>query len=206
MTERAHMSLAADLERTLARMEGALAEAAAAAAALRELAPRITGIDSLLRQLEAALSGTAGTETPGAAPLQPASYSRPTLVVPGTHGLGLNGMPSQQPAPGVAVASPVLPELAPAPNGAAEASTSFKMVFESDGEPLDLRAVDDALTAHPAVRDVALLDYDGRRATLKVWISASASLEDVQRTLREQTSLRCSPAARVTIVALGDVA
>ncbi len=48
---------------------------------------------------------------------------------------------------------------------------------------LDLKAVDGALNENPAVVDVALLDYDGRHATLKLWISGAADPQGVQEKL-----------------------
>ncbi len=66
--------------------------------------------------------------------------------------------------------------------------------------------MDDAVSEHPAVRDVALLDYDGRKATLKVWIDGSASSSDVQSTLVERSAQLFGAGNDVTIVALEDAA
>ena len=66
--------------------------------------------------------------------------------------------------------------------------------------------MDDAVSEHPAVRDVALLDYDGHRATLKVWIGPEASPSDVQDALKERASSLFSAEQDVTIVALEDAA
>lgn len=83
--------------------------------------------------------------------------------------------------------------------------TCFRLEFESRPGPLDLRTVDDAVSEHPAVRDVALLDYDGRRATLKVWITSAARPGDVQRALSERAA-QIFVGNDITIVALEDVA
>ena len=48
------------------------------------------------------------------------------------------------------------------------------MAVTSKGGSLDLKAVDSSVNENPAVVDVALLDYDGRQATLKLWINQSA--------------------------------
>jgi hypothetical protein len=82
----------------------------------------------------------------------------------------------------------------------------FRLEFESQPGPLDLRTVDDAVSEHPAVRDVALLDYDGHRATLKVWISSDASPSDVQDALKARAASLFSAEQDVTIVALEDAA
>lgn len=55
-------------------------------------------------------------------------------------------------------------------------------VERSDG-PLDLRAVDRPVSGHPEVADVALLDYDGRRARLKIWTRAAADAREVSEAL-----------------------
>jgi hypothetical protein len=96
---------------------------------------------------------------------------------------------------------------APFPNPADDAGvTCFRLEFESKPGPLDLRKVDDAVGEHPAVRDVALLDYDGRRATLKVWIAATSTPADVQNALRRRTAELFAPGHDITIIALEDVA
>lgn len=87
-----------------------------------------------------------------------------------------------------------------------EELTSFRLKFESHAGPLDLRAVDDAVGEHPAVRDVALLDYDGRRATLKVWIAAAASVADVRQMLADRVGQIIGNGGDVSIIALEDVA
>ncbi|MDP2671281.1 MAG: hypothetical protein Q8P13_02350 [bacterium] len=47
----------------------------------------------------------------------------------------------------------------------------FRLQIKSNsGKPIDLTIVDDTIGAHPAVRDLALVDYDGFKAVLKVWI------------------------------------
>jgi hypothetical protein len=120
--------------------------------------------------------------------LPAASFGRPVLLAP----------------------TPITPTGAPVPVASVpargEALTTFQLAFESSGNPLDLRAVDEAVNAHPAVRDVALIDYDGHRATLKVWISAAARPSDVQDTLRERASQLFPAGAGVSVLALDGVA
>jgi hypothetical protein len=95
----------------------------------------------------------------------------------------------------------------PFPNPADGAGvTCFRLEFESNPGPLDLRKVDDAVGEHPAVRDVALLDYDGRRATLKVWIAATSTPADVQNALKQRVTQLFPSGHDITIVALEDVA
>ena len=84
--------------------------------------------------------------------------------------------------------------------------TSFRLEFESKPGPLDLRAVDDAVSEHHAVKDVALIDYDGKKATLKVWIDESATPHDVQNALLEKAASLFGPENEVTVVAIEDQA
>ena len=140
---------------------------------------------------------------------QPAAYTRPTLVAPSA---------ATRPAHPRASARRNLPRRPRQPPSSsprrlestrrAEALglTCFRLEFESRPGPLDLRTVDDAVSEHPAVRDVALLDYDGRKATLKVWIDGSASSSDVQSTLVERSAQLFGAGNDVTIVALEDAA
>lgn len=110
-----------------------------------------------------------------------------------------------EPLPPPAVSAPE-PAIVEPVEARVEELTCFRLEFESRPGPLDLRTVDDAVSEHPAVRDVALLDYDGRKATLKVWITSMASPADVQRALSERAGKIFASGNDVTIVALEDVA
>jgi hypothetical protein len=75
----------------------------------------------------------------------------------------------------------------------------FVEVERSDG-PLDLRAVDRPVSGHPGVADVALLDYDGRRARFKIWTRSPDDVPQLGAAL--EGSIRESLAAgqgRVTV-------
>ena len=219
MTTQGQPTLAIELQVALDQLEQGLRQAADATAALAALAPRIAGIDALIGQIERAIgSGRTGQQAAAveiaAPPPAPAVvYSRPTLVVPGALHIANGQAPTgdtpsgdtiTEPSP-EPVEVPQIPVMQPA-SADGEKLTSFRLAFESTPGPLDLRAVDDALSAHPAVRDVALLDYDGHKATLKVWVTASARPTDIEASLREQTPGLFSSDAVVSIVALTDVA
>jgi hypothetical protein len=62
-------------------------------------------------------------------------------------------------------------------------SHRLRMSIVSKAGSLDLKAVDGAVNENPAVVDVALLDYDGRHATLKLWVSGGADPDGVQESL-----------------------
>ncbi|HEU5321023.1 MAG TPA: hypothetical protein VFX28_09480 [Methylomirabilota bacterium] len=201
-----------ELDDAVTDLNAALQRAAEAAAAIGALARRVSAIGALFDELEAVVRS--GRQQIGlgdilTAPERQASVTRPTLVVPGAAPAGWAPEPQPSAEPGAPETAPAAIEPAPGPAFApatpAEQRMSFRLTFESQQGPLDLRVVDEAVGEHPAVRDVALLDYDGRRATLKVWIDAGVSPETVQDELRER-----APAifvdGDVTIVALEDVA
>ena len=199
--------LARELTQAIDELETALHRTTEAAARIRELVPRVAAFSSLLDELEGVILsrrqelGDIGAE-------QPVSYSRPTLVVPNSTAHAPTAWapkaavpPTEQPWETPATAEP--PETQQAGD---ETLTSFRLEFYSQPGPLDLRAVDEAVGEHPAVRDVALLDYDGRRATLKVWIEASASPADVQASLQERAQQLFGTENDVSIAALEDAA
>jgi hypothetical protein len=149
----------------------------------------------------------AGTPEP-----QPWPSSTRDAAVPApaalSHAPAAFAAPSSFTAPAPAAATPEKGEgprirAVPAAN---EPLTSFRLEFESSPGPLDLRAVDEAISEHPDVRDVALLDYDGRRATLKVWIIATASVAEVQQALTSSAAQLAGPGGDISIIALEDVA
>ena len=56
------------------------------------------------------------------------------------------------------------------------------------------------------MKDVALIDYDGKKATLKVWIDESATPNDVRNALAEKATSLFGPENEVTVVATEDQA
>ncbi|MDP9237825.1 MAG: hypothetical protein M3P30_10620 [Chloroflexota bacterium] len=219
------------LAEALDDLAAALKQASEAAATIRNIAPQIAATGSVLQEIEALLrAGGPEAGSPGEAPGQPGSYKRPTLVVPAASVQRPRSLAKRKPeaAPGTveqtsdngyqanarlaeqdesAAAEATGGTAAAFPSAADDPGVScFRLEFESVGGPLDLRAIDDAVTQHPAVRDVALLDYDGRRAMLKVWITAGSSPADVQSDLKERIPQLLAPGTEVRVVALEDVA
>lgn len=213
-----------DLERELSQalddLQASLRRASEATAAIKGLLPRLAAAGSLFDEIESLIR--AGRERIGVSPGAPeTTYARPTLVVPSpstprptpvlqpSNTFGAPAETRPEPEPGVAAAAPAQAEAAaafPPQAGSQGGLVSFRLEFESNPGPLDLRTVDDAVSEHPAVRDVALLDYDGRRATLKVWIIDTASPAEVQDALKERAANLFGSGHEVTIVALEDVA
>jgi hypothetical protein len=193
-----------ELSEALDELQSALHRASDATGAIKGLLPRLAAAGALFDEIETLIRAGRERIGVGGDPAATAQYVRPTLVVPTP--------PAARPAPVLqpssTFATPATPEEAPAPlPGAQEPGVaSFRLEFDSQNGPLDLRTVDDAVGEHPAVRDVALLDYDGRRATLKVWIVETASPAEVQEALQARAEQLFGPANEVTIVALEDAA
>ena len=210
---------AEELGAAIRELEESLRHAAEAAARIKAALPRFERMSAAFGELESIIeAGRRAAAASSSPPLTPiGAPSRPKLVVPDA---------PAAPAPRAARPkleataaggetldifrdpAPTAPDVEPlagiGTNG--DELTSFRLEFESNPGPLDLRAVDDAISEHPAVQDVALLDYDGRRATLKVWITATASVADVQQALTERAEKIASDGSAISIVALEDVA
>jgi hypothetical protein len=216
----ARPGLARDLAAAAEELDAALRRAQDAAQKLAALAPRVEAITAGFAQLETlvetARGGFAGAEKPvhDDAPW----YSRPTLVIPGAQPPASPRAPlppiDDTTASSRIAASAFVPREEPEPSSvdaapglAQQALTSFRIEFESSIGPLDLRRVDEAVSDHPAVRDVALLDYDGRKATLKVWITRDATPAEIERALIDNASQLFADAAHhISIAALDEVA
>lgn len=64
-----------------------------------------------------------------------------------------------------------------------ETSRCLRLGVASKSGNLDLKEVDGSVNENPSVIDVALLDYDGRAATLKLWINDAADPTNVREAL-----------------------
>jgi hypothetical protein len=179
-----HTGLERDLTQAIDELEQSLEQAAAAAGRLRAALPRIAASSTLLDQLEEIVRS--GREQLGAAPARqpaapaPSPFPSQRAEAPPPP-IVEQAAPPPPPTPITQAAAPPVAETPAPATGAADAGTvTFRLQFQSRPGPLDLRAVDEAVSEHPDVRDVALLDYDGHRATLKVWADASADIGSVQ--------------------------
>lgn len=207
-----------ELTSALEDLRTALQRAHDATAELQRIVPRVAQIGGLFEELATVINS--GRQQLSTAPAAGA-YSRPTLLVPSAQRQEPTPVPQmsqedpwtqlaeswntttpdqERPTTADAVATtPTSPQ--PAVN-----LISFRLEFESKPGPLDLRAVDDAVSEHPAVRDVALIDYDGRKATLKVWIEDTATPAEVHTALVQKAIETFGPDNEVTVIALEDAA
>lgn len=196
-----------ELTDALEDLRTSLQRAADATASIQRLVPRVAQIGSLFDELASVINTgrqqlgiqgaaiTRPTLLPSATPSPVQPQSDPWTQLSDTWGAKDDGAGTQSAAQ----------EVSPTPVSTASL-VSFRLEFESKPGPLDLRAVDDAVSEHPAVRDVALLDYDGRKATLKVWIADDATPTDVRTALSSQATSLFGPDNEVTVVAIEDAA
>jgi hypothetical protein len=203
--------LSGELNDALRELEEALERAGSAGARIQSLLPNVSRMSAVFDELEAIID--AAKHNGGA----PATRPRPTLVVPAAapkRTKRAQPIAEISPAPETELSDEwridVSPPAPDSPATAPDAATSeplvtFRLELESNPGPLDLRAVDEAVNQHPFVRDVALLDYDGRRATLKVWVSATTTAAEVQESLAARAST-LGNGSDVSVVALEDVA
>ena len=193
--DRTH-SIEQDLNESLEELRIALQHAADATANLQRIVPRVSQIGTFFDEIASVVN--TGRQQLGIVE-SGATFTRPTLV------------PTSTPAPALKNDDPwtSLAETwgsdTPAPATTQPASTvaltCFRLEFESKPGPLDLRSVDDAVGEHPAVRDVALLDYDGRKATLKVWIEQGTDPATVRDSLIEKATILFGSENDVTVTA-----
>ena len=210
-----------ELKQALDGLQDALGHASDAVASIRSLAPRVRSLNEIFDQIETAVAEgrrqIAGASAAISEGETASSFGRPTLVVPSASATPAAAKAWEPASPATsswAIESSEPSTLLDASQRSAQPSfasgsselVSFRLEFESRPGPLDLRAVDDAISEHPSVRDIALLDYDGHRATLKVWIEATASPSGIQDAIRTKVQSIFSSENDVTVVALEDAA
>lgn len=195
-----------DFNESLEELRIALQHAADATASLQRIVPRVAQIGTFFDEIANVVN--TGRQQLGIAE-SGATYSRPTIVPSSTPAPDLkNDDPWTSLAQTWGNDSPSTPAPVTTPPAAASTVaptsvglTCFRLEFESKPGPLDLRSVDDAVGEHPAVRDVALLDYDGRKATLKVWIEQGTDPATVRDSLVEKATTLFGADNDVTVTA-----
>ena len=224
------LGLEEELRKAFDGLHEAVARATEASNALDALATRVHAISDVFDQIEAAVREGRRQIAGASATLSPPSpaITRPTLVVPEAPAatepetftfaapepepaIGTSELPrASEPAAvqdfGAATETRETEPEAPPRSERREELLSFRLEFESRPGPLDLRAVDDAISEHPGVRDIALLDYDGHRATLKVWVAGGMSPIEIQQAIREQVARLFPPGNDISVIALEDAA
>jgi len=140
-------------------LEASLQQAGQALSAIRSLLPQIAAVSAVMGEMEATMARARRQLTGSGEP--------PAQVSPSLRELrSVVSQPPVEEAPGVPV---VEEEPVEAPT-LGQPRCLLLEVRTKEGS-LDLKAVDGSVSGHDAVVDIALLDYDGRRAALKIWIS-----------------------------------
>lgn len=199
---------ASELDTALNQLELALVDAGRSVAVVRRNAAQLMSLVDVVRELELAVSRARETlaaapsltitgqvspqplrPTPQAEPQPPikpyappeASYAPPAPVAqPETSyeppAAEPERMPEEQPPFAYAAEEP-------AGDASQPVSHCLLLNVASRSGSLDLKAVDGSVNENPAVVDVALLDYDGRKASLKLWINGAADPAGVRDAL-----------------------
>ena len=175
-----------ELEDALTALDAALEDAARSVAAIRGNIARVGVLEAKVQEMEAAIArarrdlslpSTAGARAQPSPQLHAVPSSESALPVEGdATGEGQAGVADVQAEP---VATPASSEA----ELDSQSANCLRLGVSSKSGSLDLKAVDGAVNEVPAVADVALLDYDGRQATLKLWINGSANPDEVQESL-----------------------
>jgi hypothetical protein len=181
--------LVSELETALARLESALTDAGRAIVTIRNCVPQISALVEVVNTMESAMSfarqrlGGSSAEA-----LLHAVPQQPTLPEP-----VLQAQPEPEPESE--------PEPEPEPEAQPVVVTTggptqycLRLHISSKAGALDLKAVDNAVNEQQAVTDVALIDYDGRQATLRVWISGTGDAEATRKALGESLRSRLGDA------------
>ncbi len=178
-------SLGQELEEALAQLEEGLSQAADGVRRLQAMAPRIGSLEGVLSAVQTALAtGIAARPAPEALPdttappPEPESEPAPDLPTASDETWSAPEADAGLPAEGS-------PE-EPAAEAPGQGARCYLLNVESVGGSLDLRTVDQPIAEDPNVLDVALLDYDGKRATLKVWLSEDGDPSVIRDELEER--------------------
>ncbi len=162
-----------ELDAALATLESALAAAGGAVAVIRDALPQVAALAAGVGEMEAAMARVRQQlgASSGAPPLR-------------------SVQPQDTPPQDTPAASPEPDEPRPSveedqTEAGGRVSHCLRLDVSTRASSLDLKAVDGSVNENSAVVDVALLDYDGRHATLKIWIEASADPNAVREALLE---------------------
>ena len=159
-------SLANEVDAALSMLESALTDARRAVDVIRASLSQIAGLERRVREMEAAMSRALESLS---APLEPGTRS---AAVSQIRPVPIDDTREQEQA------SPSTAERSAAP-----VSNCLRLTVQSKSGSLDLKAVDGAVNENPDVVDVALLDYDGHQATLKLWVNPATDAAAVRDAL-----------------------
>jgi hypothetical protein len=177
-----------NLDNALEQLETSLAEAGRSLSIVRHNVTQLASLIDVVHEMEDMMNkarANLGMESivtsaqPALRPVpQPETFFQPVpdpiAAVP-----KIEEVPTPEPQPdSVEIQTEPEPEQAVpaslAQGSGEQTSHCLRLGVASKAGSLDLKAVDGSVNENPAVVDVALLDYDGRKATLKLWINGAA--------------------------------
>lgn len=182
-----------ELDEALSTLDIALLEAGRSVSIVRKSMTRVFDLAEQAGEMEAAI---VRAREQLAVTLQGDSTATPLRAVPTREQAGLkeedsNAAPVQEPENETteAIEKPDTgPESEPVLEPASTATRCLRLKVSKKSGSLDLKDVDGSVNENSSVVDVALLDYDGRQATLKLWVNERADPNGVREALL--TSLR----------------
>lgn len=194
-----------ELDQSIQRLEASLAGAAQAAAELRRALPKIAALTDVIGDIEETITRIrpklAQAEGLRRGEEEPSPWLRPlgketfTTSAPAESGVGAQDWTAKVFAP----AEEEQPSAETEPEATAEPSHCLRLEVTTKGASLDLKAVDGVVNETAEVVDVALLDYDGRHASLKVWLQETSDAQHVRDTLREGLRQRFGEGAEIEV-------
>ena len=177
--------IAQELDEALATLDTALLQAGRSVAIIRHNLPQFAELDRVVHEMEAAMArarqqlDTSWDSAEEKTPLR--SVPHPETEAAQSPESTQNGLASNADEGDDTAAADAEPATAQRPG--LSATRCLRLTVASKIGSLDLKAVDGSVNENPSVVDVALLDYDGRRATLKLWVNDSADPEGVREAL-----------------------
>jgi outer membrane biosynthesis protein TonB len=185
-------TVSSELDDAISTLDAALLQAGRSVAIIRASVAQFAGLAQRAQEMEAAMARAREQLSLSWATRQPDAPTTPLRPVP-PQPYEPEPEPEPQPEPQDQLERYTIPEKAPElaeepPAGERLAASSgesrcLRLTVNSTTGSLDLKAVDGSVNENPAVVDVALLDYDGRRATLKLWVNEHADPEGVRGAL-----------------------
>jgi hypothetical protein len=175
-------SLARQLDDALTALERALAEAGSAIAAVRGSIANVVALEEWSHALQARVSELEAVISRASESLLSA-HPRET---PAWHLRPVTSWEADEDEESTRVAAPAASEIEDEPAASvtrAPATRCLRLDVSRKLGSLDLKLVDSAVNESPGVADVALLDYDGQQATLRLWIAEDEDPDAVCGTL-----------------------
>lgn len=180
-----------ELEDALNHLESSLVDAGRSVAVVRRNVAQLASLAEAVQEMEQTISRARqglglAAEALAPQPLRPVPAPEPAYEPAPAPEAAYSQQPIEEPqpveepqpdyAPQPIAEEPPAAEAFEEPMPEAEGQTShcLRLGVASKIGSLDLKAVDGSVNENPAVVDVALLDYDGRKATLKLWINGAA--------------------------------